>query len=193
MNTFLRKNIVTSPVSLLVLCGLMIIPSVLGCFWGLSKLEQIHRLQERLSLFEGQWRQKEGRKKEEERALQKIHQAKKGYLQEHVESLSFLEEERRKWQMFAGQNRSMEPDKNKLQFMQQERRQGDLFAEIEWKQSYPVEMNEQDVCKVLSLLEEGEGAPQLLIKSFELEKKEALSFSERVYKVSMDLMAREVE
>jgi hypothetical protein len=88
---------------------------------------------------------------------------------------------------------------NNLQFLQIEKRKTAFFQETEEKQQYPVEMSEEDLKGLLCYLEGSpihpyqphEGAPQILIKSFQLEKKNIVGTPEKTYQIQTQLIKRE--
>jgi hypothetical protein len=130
------------------------------------------------------------------------------YLDKNIETLTFLLPEVKKLESLIAENPEEENILRRLQFLknggnrlafsEEQIRSNDLFTEIEQKQQNPVEMNEEDLKKLLCLIEgitiwpygPKEGRPQLIIKDFRLSKKE-LSSQEKVYVVSMELIKRE--
>lgn len=87
---------------------------------------------------------------------------------------------------------------NRLIFIEEKRRKAKGFVEIEEKQQYPVEVNEEDLKRTLSLIEgmtiwpygPKENPPQLLIRGLELTRKESAS-QEKVFLLRMHLLRRE--
>lgn len=88
-------------------------------------------------------------------------------------------------------------NQSRFHFSEKTRRSYNEGEEIEWAMDCPVLMNEDDLKKILSLIE---GAPLgknrppakrplLLVKMFELEQVE-LPFRDRVYRVRMELVQR---
>jgi hypothetical protein len=129
------------------------------------------------------------------------------YLDKNVETLTFLLPEVKKLESLLAENPEEEQLGRRLQFLkngnrlifsEEQIRTNDLFTEVEEKQQNPVEMNEEDLKKLLCLIEgitiwpygPKEGRPQLIIKDFRLSKKE-LSSQEKVYVVSIQLIKRE--
>ena len=88
--------------------------------------------------------------------------------------------------------------KNKLLFVEEGIERSGSLQEVEEKCKYPVEMNEEDLKKLLSVVEEvkigsnlpPDNAPQLIIKNFELLKKPTLG-SEDVFEVHLSIIKRE--
>ncbi len=130
------------------------------------------------------------------------------YLDKHVETLTFLLPEIKKLETLQMENPEDEQVNRRLQFLkeggnrlifsEEQIRSNERFTEVEEKQQHPVEMNEEDLKKLLCLIEgitiwpygPKEGRPQFIIKDFRLNRKE-LSSQEKVYVVSMQLIKRE--
>lgn len=130
------------------------------------------------------------------------------YIDKHLETLCFLEPEIKKTEALLNENPSddalnkrlhfLKEGPNRLLFTEQQTRQHQHFQEVEEKQQHLVEMNEEDLKKTLSLIEgvtiwpygPKEKRPQLIIKDFQLSKKE-LSSGESVFVVNMHLIKRE--
>jgi hypothetical protein len=130
------------------------------------------------------------------------------YLDKHVEPLTFLLPEIKKLETIQLENPDEEQiakrlqwlkeGDNRLRFSEEQIRANALFRETEEKQQHSVELNEEDLKKLLCLIEgitiwpygPKEGRPQLIIKEFKLTKKELSSY-EKVFVVSMQLIKRE--
>jgi hypothetical protein len=130
------------------------------------------------------------------------------YIDQHLETLCFLEPEIKKTEALLLENPHHELLKKRLHFLKEgpnrllfsevQTRQHHVFQEVEEKQQHFVEMNEEDLKKMLSLIEgvtiwpygPKEKRPQLIIKDFQLTKKETPS-QEFVYMVNMHLIKRE--
>lgn len=130
------------------------------------------------------------------------------YLDKYLETLIFLPAEIKKLEALQAENPEDELIAKRLQFLQQggnrlifseeKIRNHELFREVEERQQYPIEVNEEDLKKLLCLIEgvtiwpygPKEGRPQLIITDFKLTRKE-LPNQEKVYAVSMQLLKRE--
>jgi hypothetical protein len=130
------------------------------------------------------------------------------YLDKHIETLTFLLPEVKKLEAISVENPHDEQIIKRLQFLkeggnalvfsEEQIRNNDIFREIEEKQQHPIEINEEDLKKLLCLIEgitiwpygPKEGRPQLIIKDFKLSKKE-ISPQEKVFIISMQLIKRE--
>jgi len=130
------------------------------------------------------------------------------YIDKHLETLCFLEPEIKKTESLLLDSPNDESLKKRLHFLKEgpnrllfsevQTRQHNRFLEVEEKLQHLVEMNEEDLKKTLSLIEgvtiwpygPKEKRPQLIIKDFQLSKKEIAS-QEFVYAVNMHLIKRE--
>lgn len=130
------------------------------------------------------------------------------YLDKYVETLTFLLPEIKKLEAIQSENLEdeqitkklqwLKEGGNRLRFSEEHIRANELFRETEEKQQNPIELNEEDLKKLLCLIEgttiwpygPKEGLPQLIIKDFKLAKKE-LPSHEKLYTVSMELIKRE--
>jgi hypothetical protein len=130
------------------------------------------------------------------------------YLDKHVETLTFLLPEIKKLEAIQSEDSEdehvakrlqwLKEGGNRLRFSEENIRANELFRETEEKQQTAIELNEEDLKKLLCLIEgttiwpygPKEGRPQLIIKDFKLAKKE-LPSHEKLYTVSMELIKRE--
>lgn len=130
------------------------------------------------------------------------------YLDKNIETLTFLLPEVKKLEAISLENPQDEQISKRLQFLkeggnalvfsEEQIRTNETFREIEEKQQHPIEINEEDLKKLLCLIEgitiwpygPKEGRPQLIIKDFRLSKKE-ISPQEKVFVISIQLIKRE--
>ena len=147
--------------------------------------------------------------KKEEKILSQIAHSTPSYIEDCLHSMTFLATERQKWKIFISQiepSQSMkersvflENGANRLSFVEGEPQKNKLFTEQEILQKNPIEINEDDLKSLLCSIEgvkihphvPKEGAPQILIKSFEIEKKTIEDTKEKNYKVQMQLIKRQ--
>ncbi len=140
------------------------------------------------SLVELQQREKRGERSQEkeEAFFAELNQADHFYIDKHLETLHFLDPQSKK------------EESRRLLFTEEKTRRSEFVVEVEEKQQQPVQMNGQDLKKLLSLIEgvpilpftPAPGRPQLIIKNFELVKK-SLGPQEEVFSVDMQLIKRE--
>lgn len=130
------------------------------------------------------------------------------YLDKHVETLTFLLPEVKKFEAILTETPGDEQISRRLQFLkdggnrlafsEEQIRNHEMFRETEEKQQHSIEMNEEDLKKLLCLIEgitiwpygPKEGRPQLIVTDFKMTKKE-LANQEKVFVVSMDILKRE--
>jgi hypothetical protein len=187
----------------------LLLPLFFILFHFSFKQTSLRELEQRVELLKQKTAQKESKMKQEEKVLNQISQSKSGYIQEVLESMAFLAVERQKWQLFAEKIEPSKPMKervsflergdNRLKFIQGETLRNELFQETEETQETPIEMSEEDLKTLLCYVEgtrihpytPQESAPQLVIKSFELEKKVIPEIKEKTYRLQMQLIKRE--
>jgi hypothetical protein len=174
-------------------------------FFELQKLEQLEEEIERTHMKMVVMQESQ---KKESALLSALKSPDPQYLDKHVETLTFLLPEIKKLETIQLENPEEEqiPKRlqllkdggNRLRFSEEEIRTNELFRETEEKQQQSIELNEEDLKKLLCLIEgvtiwpygPKEGRPQLIIKDFKLTRKE-LSPNEKVYVVMMQLLKRE--
>jgi hypothetical protein len=146
--------------------------------------------------------------KKESRFLKAIKHSDPSYFDKYLSSLGFLEPEVKKlealslhWQQDQQVQKRLiflQEGSNRLSFAQESILYADGWQEVEEKQQNPIECNEEDLKRILSLIEgvtiwpygPKEGRPQLIIKDFDLVKK-PLSSQESVFCLNMHLLKRE--
>lgn len=131
------------------------------------------------------------------------------FLDESIESLSFLEEEKKEVESLlshpaltdkkALQARlSFLSEGNHLSFLEESIQNSLLVKETEEKQRSPIQLNETDLKRLLSRLEHVEidhflpekNSPQIVVTNFRLTKKET-PFKKEVLEIEMELLKRE--
>jgi hypothetical protein len=136
-----------------------------------------------------------------------IQNAEPDFLEKHLCSIPFLETEIKKLRSFSEESPdqelkqrldALEEKGNKLSFIEQNKRTFENLQESEMVQKTPVEMNEEDLKKILSAIEgismqngnPPAGKPVLLIKDFQLSKTK-LHEDESAFSVKLNLIKRE--
>lgn len=126
--------------------------------------------------------------KERERELMaKIKQGDENFLEKNLESLAF-----------ASPYPARGGGENRFQFLEENPKFSDQLEEAEVKLKQPVMLNEEELKKVLSLIEDvrigaflpEEHAPQLTVKNFELTK-QLNQGDEEVFEVAMQIIKRQ--
>lgn len=208
LSLFSEKNVFSSN-ALYACIALVLIPFILILTLFFFNYCEIEELKERVSLIQKKSQSKEAQIKHEEKILAQIQSSHSKYVEETLSSLAFLSTERQKWKVFSEQIEPSHPMKervafldqgnNRLQFTQIEVRKNDLFQEIEEKQKNPIEASEEDLKNLLCFIEGSpihphipkEGAPQILLKSFEIEKKQISGMTDKTYQIQMQFIKRE--
>lgn len=199
----LIRSLFHHPYSFLGLLGLACLPLIFCLTSFFSKNEQLNALENAMT----QLRLKEARLKKrgesEDAFLAKMQQADHRYIDKHLETLVFLEPEIQQLELqtdsfFKKRLEFLKGNGNRLLFAEEEIRKGDLFQEVEERLQHSVEMNEEDLKRTLTLIENipippfsiEPNAPQLIIKNFELVKKSTPS-NQEVYTIQFQLIKRE--
>lgn len=191
--------------SILILAPLPFLFFLMNFFFGIQKLsaleEEMQRIHAKAVLSQETLRK-------EITLLSALKNPDPHYLDKNIETLTFLLPEIKKLEAISLENPHdehilkrlafLKEGGNALVFSEEQIRTNSTFREIEEKQQRSIEMNEEDLKKLLCLIEgvtiwpygPKEGLPQLIIKDFKLSKKE-ISPQEKVFVVSMELLKRE--
>lgn len=150
------------------------------------------------------------RKSKKEHFLERYSEADPYFLDNNIESLLFLQKEKKELQALSlhpamadkhlteERLKFLDSPQNRLAFVEETIRTGLRAKETEERQRHPVEIDEEDLKKLLSLIEDVpidsfsplEKAPQIMIIDFRLEKK-TTSFKTKVLELEMKLLTRE--
>ncbi|MBX9922760.1 MAG: hypothetical protein K2Y01_01490 [Rhabdochlamydiaceae bacterium] len=205
---FYEKSLLSSS-AFAMISSLLLLPFLFVLLHFFFYQRTVSPLKAHIEFLQEKVQRKEALKKKEEKVLSQILRSHSNYLEKVLGSLVLLASERQKWQLFSEQMETSHPMKervtflqsggNSLQFVQIEKHKNALFQETEEKQQNPVEMCEEDLKSLLCYLEGSqihpyvpqEGAPQILIKSFELEKKNIPGTAEKTYQIQTQLIKRE--
>ncbi len=125
------------------------------------------------------------------------------YLDRQLESLHFALPEIKKLEAMRADHPDVEKviqrlKEERLVFVEEAVRSNELFREVELRQQQPIEVNEEDLKRLLCLIEgvtiwpygPKEGRPLFIIKEFKLSKQE-LPSKEKVFLIAMQLIRRE--
>ncbi len=194
--------------ALWLILGLAPIPFFLFLFHFVFGMQKLHQLEEEIDRVQARKIQAQEIQYKESALLSSLKNPDPHYLEKNIETLTFLLPEMKKLETIQLENPDEQQASKRLQFLkggnnrlvfsEEQIRSNDVFREIEEMQQHPVEMNEEDLKKLLCLIEgitiwpygPKEKRPQLIIKDFRLSKKE-LSSQEKVFVVSMQLIKRE--
>jgi hypothetical protein len=197
-----------SNTSLWILLASAPIPFFLFFFNFLFGMQKLGHLEEEMERIHARTVMAQEIERKEISLLASLKNPDPHYLDKNVETLTFLLPELKKLEVILAENPEDEHSQrrlhflkeggNRLVFSEEQIRTNEIFREIEEKQQHPIEMNEEDLKKLLCLIEgitiwpygPKEGRPQLIIKDFRLSKKE-LSPQEKVFVVSMQIVKRE--
>ena len=130
------------------------------------------------------------------------------YLQKELESLPLLESELRRLETILVHHKEntilhrrldfLKSGQNHFSLSEAKRRTGEQFQEVDLALAYPVEMDDEDIKKMLTSIEgvpiagypTKQGRPQLLIREFDLVK-EINNLGEEIFLVKCKLLKRE--
>lgn len=187
---------------------LFLLPAIACLFWFQSKTDQLQELEQTIGILKTQAQEMSARQKKNDLYSAQIAEADRLYLDKHIESLTLLEPEMRRVQAMMKHQKESGPlarrleflrgGDNKICFVEEKRRSGGKMQEAEEKLHHAVEMNDEDLKKLLVLIEGVsinpyspiQGRPQMIIRDFELIKQTAPS-EEEVYVVDLKLIKRE--
>lgn len=186
---------------------LFLLPAI-GClFWFQWKIEQLRNYEATVHALEEKALEVGYQKTRDDACTSLLKTADHSYLSKYVESLILLEPEARRLQAILShqkENRSLthrleflKSGKNQIVFIEEARRSTEQLLEIEENLRHPVELNEEDLKKLLVLIEgvtinpysPVQGRPQLLFKEFDLVKQSAPS-EEEIYMINFKLIKR---
>ena len=195
--------------SMWVVAALLIapLPFCFSLFHFYSQFDALKNLLSEIERVHAKIAQYQALEKRESTLLSSFKHPDPHYLDTHVETLNFLlpevkklealqaehpEDERLSKQLYLLKNTP-----NRLLFSEEQIRTNDLFREIEENQQQPVDVNEEDLKRLLCLIEgvtiwpygPKEGRPLFIIKDFKLSKKALIK--DKVFTLSMQLIRRE--
>lgn len=182
---------------------------LVGIYLYMHHLELL-RLQENFQTALENGKQALERKAFKERFLNHYSQADPYFIDQQIESLSFLEKEQKeiralikhpamlKTNPFLERLQFLVSEENKLSFAEQNIRSSSQIKETEEKQQRAIQVDEEDLKRILSAIEgvpvEGYSpfshSPQLLIQNFQL-RKHTTAIETEVFLLEMSLVKRE--
>ncbi len=193
------------PVFFFVLAAFPLLGAVLFLYLEYSQLQD---LQQRFAKAARKEKLSFERKERRERFLHRYSQADPYFLDQKIEAFAFLQKEKQHLDALlyhpafpnhqAFRDRLAFIEDNRLTFIEENIHNSSQIKEVDEKQRSPVQMDENDLQKILSLLEDvpvgpyvpSPNSPQILIKDFRLKKQET-SLQTEVFEVEMDLLKRE--
>lgn len=177
-----------------------------ACFVFLEK-GHLQDLEERFAAAARKEKISLERKARKERFIQRYSQADPYFLDQKIESFPLLLAEKEQLESLLHhpafpestvlKDRLQFLNDNRLAFVEENMKTSSQWKEVEEKQRRPVQMDEQDLQKILSLIEDvqvgpyipSNTSPQILIKDFRLKKQETPL--NQVWEAEMDLFKRE--
>ncbi len=189
---------------------LMLLPILAGSAYLFSSYAKIKELEERFYNACKKGRSAIEKKAQKEQFLERYAKPNPYFLDEKIESLTFLSGEILELEtlirhpaladkkLFESRLHFLKNGENRLHFVENEIRSSATIKETEEKQRHPVQMNGEDIKKLLSEIEDipieshvsSEHRPQMVITDFRLEKKQTPIKTE-VFEVEMQCIKRE--
>lgn len=184
------------------------LPLVLCAFHYLSQFQKLEELESEIERIHIKTAHVEETRAKESAVLASLKNPDPQYLDKQLETLTFLLPEIKKLETLqtdlpddeqvAKRVQFLKEGGNRLLFSEEQIRTHESFRETEEKQQHTIEINEEDLKKLLCLIEgvtiwpygPKEGRPQLIITDFKLQKIERPT-QEKVYAVSLQLLKRE--
>jgi hypothetical protein len=201
LQTFLRVTKDIKATNPLLLLALGLVPLCL-LIWRLeNKNTELQIWTKKIEALEEKARSLENSKAAQDRLWQNVKQCNPSYLSQSVETLSLLTPELHRVQALVRQYPSntalqerlsfLQGDNNRIRFEQLAHHEGSFFQETEHKMQNSVQMNDDDLKKFLSAIEDHEesGRPLLVIKAFELKKTKEKA-DEFVYNIQAEIIQR---
>ena len=185
----------------LIVCGYLL-------FSFYSDKQSFTLLEERMELLFAKSKMHCLEKEKQSAALEQIKKSDPFYIDRHLESLLFLEPEIKRLQSIIPNTEEKDPlrkrlsyllEGNRLHFLSEKVTREGHLQEVEECQQIAVELNAEDLQKVLVAIEglpigplqPREDLPHLVIKEFKLAKK-ALLAQEEVYTLMLQLIKKEL-
>lgn len=188
---------------------LALLPSLFYMVYFFSCWASLENTQEDLQRLIQKSTVANSKKQEGDLFLQTLQKADHYYVDKCLENQIFLEPELKQCQValaydpedFEAKKRMefLNGGSNRLRFSEQNLKNGQGFLEVEEVQQRPVEMNLDDLKKLLANIENvsigpflpSSGIPQLMIKNFELNRKK-MKEDEELYLINLHLIKREI-
>jgi hypothetical protein len=189
---------------------LVLFPPLLSALFLFFQHTQLQELEERFAAASRKGRVALSRKTQKERFLQRYASSNPYFIDQQIETLSFLQNERRHLESLLNHPALIRKeaiqqrlsfilsDENKLAFTEENIRTSSQMAEVDEKQRHPIQVDEEDLQRLLALIEDlrigdhlpSKQSPQLLIRDFKL-KKQQTALQTDVFELEMELLKRE--
>lgn len=173
-----------------------------------SCLEKLAILSEKIEILHEKKQHADQIRKRQHSFASTLSQADSQYIDKHLETLTFLESEVKKLETkttdvpgnesWAKRLAFLKEGSNRLLFVEEKRRSKDKLCETIEKLEHPVEIHEEDLKKLLCLIEgvtiwpygPKEGRPQLLFQDFRLARKQQAP-SGAIFTLDFNIIKRE--
>lgn len=187
---------------------LVALPVMAAAFFLFLESTELNDLEDRFAKLSRKEKIAFERKGRKERFLKRHSHSNPYFLDHEIEGFSLLQSEKARLESLLRhpafpesqslKNRLAFLNENRLAFNEENIRVSNTVKEVDEKQRKPVQMDENDLKKILSITEDlpidselpKAGSPQLIIKEFRLKKQET-SLQTEVFEVEMDLLKRE--
>jgi hypothetical protein len=183
-------------------------PVMAAAFFLYLESTELYDLEERFSKLSRKEKIAFERKGRKERFLKRHSHANPYFLDHEIEGFPLLQSEKTRLESLLShpafpESQSLKSrlaflNENRFAFTEENIRVSNTMKEVDEKQRKSVQMDENDLKKILSITEDlpidselpPTGSPQLIIKEFRLKKQET-SLQTEVFEVEMDLLKRE--
>jgi CRISPR/Cas system-associated endonuclease/helicase Cas3 len=173
---------------------------MLVIFYHLAAAEKLSLLEDSFTMLQAHADRIHSAKAQNDLALKQMQVADASYLNE---PLRFLEGELRRLQTVLRDDPNLQrrydylSTDNQLSFLQESSKSGDLFNEYRLKLKHPVDLDAEDLKKVLTLIEgvstnlysPKKGRPLMIVTDFKLVRKKS-PLQEEIYEVDLKLLRR---
>ena len=186
--------------------SLLLLPIFLAIIYLSFQKIQLQQLENRFAATAEKGKSTIEKKRRKEQFLNRFSEADPYFINKKIESLAFLETEKENLKILiqhpALPNKKLlkerfaflSGEENRLAFSEENIRSSTKIKETDEKQRHPVQVDEKDLKKLFSLIEDVSinpfPSPQLIIRNFKLKKRETLLQNE-VFEVEMELLKRE--
>jgi hypothetical protein len=187
---------------------LTVLPILIASLFIFVEKGNLYELEDRFATAARKEKVAFERKSRKERFLQRYSHADPYFLDQQIETMALLQTEKEKLESLLRHPAFPESavikerlrflSDNRLAFTEENIRTSAQMKEVEEKQRRPVEMDERDLQKILSLLEDvpigpylpSQTSPQILIQELRL-KKQKTSLQTESWEANMNLLKRE--
>lgn len=184
----------------------LLVPIICATFYLFFQILELQELENRFIYSTKKGKSAIEKKRNKEQFLRRYSSYTPYFINQYIESLNFLDKEKQELitllnhpavlnkKILKERLSFLSGETNRLLFAEEKVRSSTKIKETEEKQRHPVQVDEKDLEKLLSLIEdvssEPLNSPQLIIRNFQLKKKET-SLRNEIFEVEMELLKRE--